>query len=128
MRLVTYGGCSRPRLRPAAAKAVFRQLSNAEAASSPAPAGTAIAMARRALGTICMADAVVNDIHVVFPANAAKEQLGALAAELLSRRDVILDAWRAYGNVVPDARNIAASLSRAQFNDQIPAVLDSPSR
>jgi signal transduction histidine kinase len=71
-----------------------------------------------------MADPVVRDVHVVFPANAAREQLSALAAELLSRRDVILDAWRAYGEVVP-GHNIAASLSRAQFNDHIPAVLDS---
>jgi signal transduction histidine kinase len=65
-----------------------------------------------------------KDIHVVFPANPAREQLSALAAHLLSRRDVILDAWRAYGDVVP-GQNIAASLSRAQFNDHIPAVLDS---
>ncbi|HEX6087775.1 MAG TPA: histidine kinase, partial [Thermoanaerobaculia bacterium] len=71
-----------------------------------------------------MADAVVKDIHVVFPANPAREQLSALAAELLARRDVILDAWRAYGDVVP-GQNIGASLSRAQFNDHIPAVLDS---
>ncbi|HEX7833618.1 MAG TPA: HAMP domain-containing sensor histidine kinase [Thermoanaerobaculia bacterium] len=77
-----------------------------------------------ALGTVGMADAVVRDIHVVFPANPAREQLSALAAELLSRRDMILDAWRAYGDVVP-GQNIAASLSRAQFNDHIPAVLDS---
>jgi signal transduction histidine kinase len=66
-----------------------------------------------------------KDIHVVFPANPAREQLSALAAELLSRRDVILDAWRAYGDVVPGQKSIAASLSRAQFNDHIPAVLDS---
>jgi signal transduction histidine kinase len=65
-----------------------------------------------------------KDIHVVFPANPAREQLSALAAELLSRRDVILDAWRAYGDVVP-GRNVAASLSRAQFIDHIPAILDS---
>jgi signal transduction histidine kinase len=71
-----------------------------------------------------MADAVVKDIHIVFPANPAREQLSALAAELLLRRDVILDAWRAYGDVVP-GQNVASSLSRAQFNDHIPAVLDS---
>jgi signal transduction histidine kinase len=64
------------------------------------------------------------DIHVVFPANPAREQLSALADELLAHRDKILDAWRAYGDVVP-GRNIAASLSRVQFNDHIPAVLDS---
>lgn len=51
------------------------------------------------------------------------EQRRALAAELLARRDAILDAWRAAGNAAPD-RNIASSLSTAQFNDHIPAVLD----
>ncbi|HEX2833923.1 MAG TPA: HAMP domain-containing sensor histidine kinase [Thermoanaerobaculia bacterium] len=86
-------------------------------------------MARLALGTGVMSDAAPQsrdgkDIHVVFPANSAREQLSALSAELLSRRDVILDAWRAYGDVVP-GQNIGASLSRAQFNDHIPAVLDS---
>lgn len=64
-----------------------------------------------------------NDIHVVFPANLAREQLSVLASELLERRDTILEAWRAYGEPAPD-RKIAASLSRAQFNDHIPAVLD----
>jgi signal transduction histidine kinase len=68
-----------------------------------------------------------NDIHVVFPANPAREQLSALAAHLLEHRDAILDAWRAYGDVVP-GRNISASLSRAQFNDHIPAVLDALSQ
>ena len=66
----------------------------------------------------------VKDIHIVFPANPAREQLSALAAHLLEHRDAILDAWRAYGDVVP-GRNISASLSRAQFNDHIPAVLES---
>src|SRR5688500_18275813 len=65
----------------------------------------------------------VKEIHVVFPANLAREQLSALASELLQRRDAILEAWRAYGEDAPD-RNIAATLSRAQFNDHIPAVLD----
>lgn len=69
----------------------------------------------------------VKDVHVVFAANSAREQLSALAAHLLEHRDAILDAWRAYGDVVP-GRNIAASLSRAQFNDHIPAVLDSLSQ
>jgi signal transduction histidine kinase len=66
-------------------------------------------------------------IHVVFPSNPAKEQLNALASELLARRETILDAWRAYGDVVP-GRNIGSSLSRAQFNDHIPAVLDALSQ
>jgi signal transduction histidine kinase len=69
----------------------------------------------------------LKDIHVVFPANPAREQLSALAAHLLEHRDAILDVWRAYGDVLPD-RNISASLSRAQFNDHIPAVLDSLSQ
>ena len=52
-----------------------------------------------------------------------RAQLSALAAELLARRDAILDAWRAAGE--PEAeRSVAASLSRAQFNDHVPAVLD----
>jgi hypothetical protein len=50
-------------------------------------------------------------------------QLAALARDLLARRDAILIAWRAAGD--PGAgRSIASSLSRAQFNDHIPAVLD----
>jgi signal transduction histidine kinase len=65
----------------------------------------------------------VNEIHTVFSGSAAKEQLGILAAELLERRDVILDAWRAYGDAIP-GRNVGSSLSRVQFNDHIPSVLD----
>lgn len=65
----------------------------------------------------------VKDIHVVFSGNAAKEQLKVLAAELLERREAILDSWRAYGDATP-GRNVGSSLSRAQFNDHIPAVLD----
>ena len=65
----------------------------------------------------------VNDIHVVIPANPAIEQLSGLASELFKRRDAILEAWRAAGETEPE-RNVASSLSRAQFNDHIPAVLD----
>lgn len=65
-----------------------------------------------------------EDIHIVFPANPAREQLSALASELSERREIILEAWRAYGEAVP-GRNIASSLSRIQFNDHIPAGLDS---
>ena len=64
-----------------------------------------------------------NAIHEVFTGNSARAQLRALAVELCERRDVILLAWRAYGEMVP-GHNIAPSLSRAQFNDHIPAVLD----
>ena len=64
-----------------------------------------------------------DDIHTVFAGRAAKEQLSALAAELVTRRDIILDAWRAYGDAAP-GRNVGSSLSRVQFNDHIPSVLD----
>lgn len=65
----------------------------------------------------------VKDIHVVIPPNPKVEQLSALASELLERRDIILKAWRAAGELAPE-RSPASSLSRAQFNDHIPAVLD----
>lgn len=57
------------------------------------------------------------------PSASIAEQQRALAAELLARRGAILDAWRAVEDAAPD-RNIASSLSSAQFNDHIPAVLD----
>jgi signal transduction histidine kinase len=57
------------------------------------------------------------------PADRINEQLNALAAELLERRDAILVAWRMAGHATAD-RSIASSLSRVQFNDHIPAVLD----
>lgn len=65
----------------------------------------------------------MTEIHTVFAGSPAKEQLGILAAELLERRDIILDAWRAYGDATP-GRNVGSSLSRVQFNDHIPSVLD----
>ncbi len=52
-----------------------------------------------------------------------REQLQALASELLERRDAILGAWRAAGEASVE-RSVASSLSRAQFNDHVPAVLD----
>jgi signal transduction histidine kinase len=42
---------------------------------------------------------------------------------LFDRRDAILASWRDAGDAVAE-RGIASSLSRAQFNDHIPAVLD----
>ncbi len=66
---------------------------------------------------------LTKEVHAVFSGGAAREQLRALAADLLVRRDVILDSWRAYGDATP-GRNVGSSLSRAQFNDHIPAVLD----
>jgi signal transduction histidine kinase len=53
----------------------------------------------------------------------SREQLSVLAAELLERRDIILDSWRAYGEATP-GHNAGSCLSRTQFNDHIPAVLD----
>src|SRR5471032_3337879 len=64
----------------------------------------------------------VKDMNVS-SGNPAGEQLSALASELLERRGAILEAWRAAGDVGPE-RNTGSSLSRAQFNDHIPAVLD----
>jgi len=59
----------------------------------------------------------------IAPSNAAAAQLDALASELLQRRDIILDEWRRTGD--PAAKGgIESSLSRVQFNDHIPAVLD----
>jgi signal transduction histidine kinase len=63
------------------------------------------------------------DLHLVIKANDAAVQLNELASELLQRREAILDAWRAAGDAGPGG-SIASSLSRAQFNDHIPAVLD----
>jgi len=58
---------------------------------------------------------------VAIPAAAA--QLDALASELLRRREAILDEWRNSGDPAAP-HGIESSLSRAQFNDHIPAVLD----
>ena len=52
-----------------------------------------------------------------------RQQLSALAATLLERRDVILAAWRAAGDAAPE-RSAGSALSRVQFNDHVPAVLD----
>ncbi|HUP44612.1 MAG TPA: HAMP domain-containing sensor histidine kinase [Thermoanaerobaculia bacterium] len=49
--------------------------------------------------------------------------MSALAAELGSRRDAILGAWRASGDATSE-HTVASSLSRTQFNDHIPTVLD----
>ncbi len=67
--------------------------------------------------------AAENDVHIVIPADPVREQLSALASTLVERRDAILAAWRVAGQNETD-RDIASSLSRAQFNDHIPAVLD----
>jgi signal transduction histidine kinase len=51
------------------------------------------------------------------------EQLADLAAYLRSRRNAILRAWRASVDRDPDLAT-ASTMSRAQFNDHIPDVLD----
>ena len=55
--------------------------------------------------------------------DVAEKQLGELARYLLSRRDAILQAWRDAGSDEGE-HSIASSLSRAQFNDHVPAILD----
>ena len=54
---------------------------------------------------------------------SAHAQLDALASELLQRRDIMLDEWRRSGDAAARG-GIESSLSRVQFNDHIPAVLD----
>jgi signal transduction histidine kinase len=54
----------------------------------------------------------------------SREQLSALAASLGGQRELILQRWRtATANVAE--LTIAVSLTRVQFNDHIPGVLDS---
>jgi signal transduction histidine kinase len=57
------------------------------------------------------------------PPDRLLEELDALASALLQRRDAILDAWRNEGGSSTQPTN-SSSLSRIQFNDHIPAVLD----
>jgi AcrR family transcriptional regulator len=64
-----------------------------------------------------------ENIHLVSRPSRAREQLRAVAAALLERRDAILEAWRAAGELGTE-RSVASSLSRVQFNDHIPSVLD----
>lgn len=64
-----------------------------------------------------------GNIRLVTTASRTGEQLSALADALLQRRDAILKAWRAASERAVE-QSIASTLSRAQFNDHIPAVLD----
>lgn len=64
-----------------------------------------------------------EDTHIVIPPNPTRAQLADLATELLKRRDAILSAWRTAGEATQET-SIAPSLSRTQFNDHIPAILD----
>jgi len=67
------------------------------------------------MGAQMMGDANSMDI--------TRDQLRALAAHLDARRDAILQAWR---DATEDATDlsIASFLSRSQFNDHVPGVLD----
>ncbi len=53
-----------------------------------------------------------------------REQLSALAAHLGEQREHILESWRVATENVAEL-TIASSLTRLQFNDHIPGVLDS---
>lgn len=63
---------------------------------------------------------MVNDINTK---EKAREQLMTLASHLGKRRDAILQCWRTTTVNVPEL-TIASSLTRLQFNDHIPGVLD----
>ena len=51
------------------------------------------------------------------------ELTAALSAHLASRRPVILEAWRAAADADP-AQTTVSALTRAQFNDHIPQLLE----
>jgi signal transduction histidine kinase len=70
-----------------------------------------------------LSDLPGEHLRAVAETGGAGEQLRALAADLLERREVILQAWRDAGEGGSE-RNVGSSLSRAQFNDHIPALLD----
>jgi signal transduction histidine kinase len=55
--------------------------------------------------------------------NQDPEELAALASHLSDRREAILAAWRSAAESDPEL-STASTLSRIQFNDHIPAVLD----
>src|SRR3984885_16011367 len=56
-------------------------------------------------------------------ANELKAELSALAAYLAARREQILRAWLSAVEFDPQLTT-PSSISRAQFNDHIPQVLD----
>jgi hypothetical protein len=53
----------------------------------------------------------------------AKEELAALATHLRARRRPILEVWRRAAQRDPTLTTMSA-LSRSQFNDHIPEILD----
>ena len=56
-------------------------------------------------------------------AESARDQLDAVAAHLAARRDALLQSWREAADADPEL-TAASALSRAQFFDHIPEVLD----
>lgn len=60
--------------------------------------------------------------HAVEKARA-REQLNALAVHFAGRHDAILKRWRTATENAPEL-TVASSLTRLQFNDHIPGVLD----
>ena len=76
-------------------------------------------------GSVTQQHGHLNGVEGAMPANLdrIREQLDGLASDLLERRDAILQVWRATSEAAL-GRNIGSSLSGAQFNDHIPAVLD----
>ncbi len=64
---------------------------------------------------------MVNDAKITV---RSREQLSALAAHLGGQRESILQRWRTTTAAVAEL-TIASSLTRVQFNDHIPGVLDS---
>lgn len=62
----------------------------------------------------------MNDMNTT---KKAREQLSALASHLGEQRDSILQRWRTATENVPEL-TISSSLTRTQFNDHIPGVLD----
>lgn len=63
---------------------------------------------------------MVNEINVI---EKTRAQLGVLATHLSEQRDAILLRWRTATENAPELV-IASSLTRLQFNDHIPGVLD----
>jgi signal transduction histidine kinase len=63
-------------------------------------------------------------VHLVMAAALRRnDQLSAIAAALADRRDAILRRWREAADADPELTT-ASALSRAQFHDHIPEVLD----
>lgn len=63
---------------------------------------------------------MMNNINSI---EMAREQLNALASHFGEQRDSILQRWRVATENTPELA-IASSLTRLQFNDHIPGVLD----